>query len=111
MLSVYLIHVEPEGDFFFTPEGVLITLDNISYQVYCLDSRHNFLRAAVTKFPLAQLTGDGVMYRGANIKLEPLQSLETNHDKAKEASFTILEEIYRSNPERYFFLSKYVRYR
>jgi len=106
MVNAFLIHVEPEGDFFFTPEGILITIDNLSYQVYSLDSRHNFLRAAVTKFPLDLLQGEGVTYRGAQIKLEPIRSIDTKIDKAKATVFSLLSELYLANPERYFFLGK-----
>ena len=108
MVNAFLIHVESEGDFFFTPEGVLLTVDNLSYQVYSLDSRHNFLRAAVTKFPLEQLLGDGVTFRGAQIKLEPIGAIAAGIDRVKESSRTIIGDLYQSQPERYFFLKKFL---
>ncbi len=107
MVHAYLIHVEAEGDYFFTPEGVLIVVDNLSYQVYSLDSRHNFLRAAVTKFPLDKLLGDGVSYRGAQVKLEPIANLDAKRERVRETARHLLSELYHSNQERYFFLKKH----
>lgn len=108
MIKVFIIHVEPEGDLFFTPEGVLVTIDHHSYKVYSLDSRHNFLRAAMTKFPLEQLQGEGIHYRDAYIKIEPFATLDVHVDRAPALIVATLEKVYESNPTRFFFLEKHL---
>lgn len=100
----YLIFVEGAGDFYFSPEGVLAVASDGRYTVYCPDARHNFLRAAVLKFPLENLVGEGVSYRGAHIRLEDLKPFQERQNMLHAPIADLLTAVYRENPVRYAFL-------
>jgi hypothetical protein len=106
--KAFLILVEPNGDYFFSSEGVCIISADQTYTVYCLDSRHNFLRAAVLKFPLSQLIEHPVLFRGAQVKLEDLSEFREQHGLADSSAHALISAIYERNRERHYYLERYV---
>ncbi|MHB1627590.1 MAG: hypothetical protein ACYCVB_04325 [Bacilli bacterium] len=105
--TAYLILVEGPGEYYFAPEGLCVVGDNHSYAVYSLDSRHNFLRAAVMKFPLADLLGDGVSFRSAHIKLEDLAPFREARSLQSASATDLMQALYLDNPLRHHFLARY----
>ena len=107
--TAYLVHVEGPGEHYFEPEGLCVVGDNLSYTVYSLDSRHNFLRAAVVKFPLSDLLDDGVHFRGSHIKLEDLTPYREQRGLLNASVDDLLSVLYRDNPLRHYFLLRYAQ--
>jgi len=105
--AAYMVWVEGENDVYFTPEAVCIIYPDRVYKVFCLDSRHNFLRAAILKHPLSELLGDGLKFRDAIIRLEDLALWRTHKSLAKSDVRSLLRALYADNPRLYFFLARY----
>lgn len=103
----YLIFVEGAGDFYFSPEGVLAVTSDGHYTVYCPDARHNFLRAAMLKFPLEALAGEGVSYRGAQFRIEDLTPFQERQKLTDASIADLLRAVHRENPVRHAFLRAY----
>ncbi|PWI59047.1 hypothetical protein [Sulfoacidibacillus thermotolerans] len=106
--DAYLIHVEHEQDFYFIVEGVCVISEDHHYTVYSLDSMHNFLRAAVLKYPLSELLGEGVTFRGAQIKLEDLSLFRRFHHLEECSLRELLTVLYQSEPQRHYFLERFL---
>ncbi len=107
--TAYLIWVEDASDYYFSPEGVCVITDDQSYTVYSLDSRHNFLRSAVLKFPITQLLEPGITFRGAHIKLEDLASFREKQGLSDAPVHELLRALYHENEERHFYLYRHAR--
>lgn len=106
--QAYLIHVEPPGDLYFSPEGICVVGSDQTYSVYCLDSRHNFLRAAVLKFPLVQLVNHTVQFRGAQVKLEDLASYRESRNLMFASVKELMTALYEENRMRHYYLAQYL---
>ncbi|MCY0877095.1 MAG: hypothetical protein OWT28_12625 [Firmicutes bacterium] len=106
--SAYLVWVEGEYETYFTPEAVCIVYPDQVYKVYALDSRHNFLRAAILKHPLGDLQGDGVFFRDSTIRLEDLTELRARKELDHSGVVALLAAMYADNPRLYFFLERHV---
>lgn len=102
--QAFLILVETAGDYYHNPEGVCVVDADGTYRVYSLDSRHNFLRAAVLKFPLSELAGKGVAYRDAHIRLEGLEPFRAARGLLDASPHAVLAALFKHNPRQYFFL-------
>lgn len=106
--SAFIVWVEPEGDAYFTPEAICIVYPDHVYRVYALSSRHNFLRTAILKHPLADLQEEGIVYRDTSIRLEDLQSFRVRFHLQAANVTLLLQTIYNENPRLYHFLHHYV---
>ncbi len=107
--TAFLILVEGPGEYYFAPEGLCVVGDSLSYTVYSLDSRHNFLRAAVLKFPLADLLGDGVFFKHSHIKLEDLTPFREQRGLQNASVTDLMAALYRENPLRHHFLARFAQ--
>lgn len=108
LFSAFLILVEAKGDYYHNPEGVCIVDAEGAYRVHSLDSRHNFLRAAVLKFPVAELTERGVTDRDTHIRLEDLEPFRVAHGLLDAGPDAMLAALFEHNPRQYFFLERHV---
>jgi len=105
--TAWLVWVEEAGESYYTPEGVCVIYPDQVYRMYCLDSRHNFLRAAVQKFPLDELAGEGVLFRGSSIRLEDLAPIRERHGLQGGNARSLLEALYNDNVRYYHFLDRF----
>lgn len=103
----YMVWVEGEGEAYFTPEAVCIVYPDQVYKVFCLDSRHNFLRAAILKHPLRDLAQDGVVFRGSTVRLEDLTVFRQRRQLEQSGVLPLLRAIFADNPRLYFFLERH----
>lgn len=108
LAKVYVVNVEDPGDYYFRPEGVLFVDEKGNHTLYAHDSRHNFLKAAVQKFPWEELT-EGVSFREHTVRLIDLTSQMDEHffllvDEMPD----MLQRLYDGSPRQYFFLEKYL---
>lgn len=106
--QAYVIWVENEGDYYHSPEGVFVMDSEGRYRVYSLDSRHNFLRAVMLKFPLADLLSAGVLYKGAHLRLEDLAEFSASQFTSRPSVIQLLAMLHNRSPQQYFFLQAYV---
>jgi len=106
---IYMIHVEDPGDYYLKPEGVLF-VDNQGYHtLFSADSRFNFLRSTVQKFPFAELV-NGVTFREHNVRLDDVTaSFADRFDLLVDEMLEILRTIYDSNPRQHFYLEKFMQ--
>ena len=104
----YLILVEGPGDYYFAPEGVLAIAADGGHTVYSLDSRHNFLRAALLRSPLERLLADGALYRGALIKLEDLSAFRARTGLEGAPVNALLRALFEENRRRHAYLARHV---
>lgn len=106
---IYVIQVEEPDDYYYKPEGVLF-IDNLgNHTLYSADSRFNFLKQTVQKFPYADLE-NGVSFRDHNVRL--LDVTDTYREEfylVVEEILPILHHVYQSNPRQFFFLEKTLR--
>jgi hypothetical protein len=104
---IYIMNIEDPGDYYFKPEGVLFIDDKGNHTLYSHDSRHNFLRSVVTKFPYAELEA-GVTFREHSAHLvNVIDQYRDRFDLVIEEIHDILRLIYEANPRQYFFLDKH----
>lgn len=105
--TIYTISAEDPGDYYLKPEGVLF-IDNLGgHTLYSADSRFNFLRSAVHKFPFSELE-EGVEFREHTVRLHNVtDEYEARYDLITENMLPILHAIYQSSPRQYFFLEKH----
>lgn len=106
--EVYILSVEPPGDYIFTPAGVVIVLQNDTFKVYCVSSSHNLYRAALHKHSWEQLE-HGVLFRESEFRLTSIT------DEMKERGWThgdsipaILSYLHACNPMHLFFLQRHL---
>jgi hypothetical protein len=104
---VYLLVVEDPGDYYLKPEGVLF-IDNLgNHTLYSADSRFNFLKSAVHKFPYQELEV-GVTFREHQIRLDDVtENYEDEYDMIVDNIMPILHAIFKGSPRQYFFLEKH----
>jgi hypothetical protein len=105
---VYQLDVEDEGDFIFTPAGIVILYENNRFTIYCESPRHNKLRQALHRIPWNEFE-TGVKFRDMELRLRDLtdqmaQNGWTNADFVPH----ILRHTYSSNPRYFYFLKRYV---
>lgn len=105
--AAWLVWVEDEGESYYTPEGVFVVYPDQVYRMYCLDSRHNFLRAAVQKYPLEELAQEGVLFRGSSIRLEDLAPIRERHGLQGGNARALLQALYHDNARYYHFLERF----
>ncbi|MBL0387717.1 hypothetical protein JJB07_13835 [Tumebacillus sp. ITR2] len=105
---VYLVSVEEPDDYYHKAEGVLF-IDNLqNHTLYSLDSRFNFLRNAVHKFPFKELE-EGVEFRDHNVRLTDLtDSFREQFDLVIDDMLAILRKVYEGSPHQLFFLEKHL---
>jgi hypothetical protein len=104
ILDAYVIYVETPDDPVFRADGVVFFDQHWAPDLYCHDSRYNFLRAVLNRFSLEELRG-GVNYRKHQIELRPL-SIPTSEESA--TMFTRIPDILRTlvsrQPAQFWFL-------
>lgn len=107
--KVYLVSVEEPGDYYHNPEGVLF-IDNLgNHSLYSADSRYNFLRNAVYKFPYADLEV-GVDFREHNVRIQDItEQFRDRFNLVIEEMLDILRTIYEGSPRQFFFLEKHLQ--
>ncbi len=111
LFHAYVIHVEHEHDFYYIPEGICIIGEDFHYTIYSLDSLHNFLWAAILKHSLGELLGDGVLFRGAQVKLEDLMPFIVSHALEDASVEELLAHLYQTDPNRNHFLARQIEKR
>jgi hypothetical protein len=106
--NVYLISVEDPDDYYHKPEGVLF-IDNLgNHTLYSADSRYNFLRTAINKFPYKELE-EGVEFREHNVRITDLtDTFRAEFDLLIDDMLNILRKIFESSPRQLFFLEKHL---
>jgi hypothetical protein len=103
---IYVIQVEEPDDYYYKPEGVLFIDNQGHHTMYSADSRFNFLKLTVQKFPYADLE-NGVSFRDHNVKLlDVTDQYREQFYLVVEEIIQILKKIYESNPRQFFFLEK-----
>lgn len=108
LAKVYVVNVEDPGDYYFRPEGVLFVDEKGNHTLYAHDSRHNFLKAAVQKFPWEELT-EGVSFREHTVRLIDLTSqMDDLFFLLVDEMPDMLQRLYDGSPRQYFFLEKYL---
>ncbi|ASS75121.1 hypothetical protein CIG75_09110 [Tumebacillus algifaecis] len=105
--NVYLINVEEPDDYYYKPEGVLFLDEQGHFTLFTADSRHNFLRAAVQKFPYKELE-ESVIYRNHQVQLNDVTlQYEERFDLHVDDMLPILHAIYNGSPRQFFFLEPF----
>lgn len=109
IVNVYLVTVEEPDDYYHRPEGVVF-IDNQGYfTLYTSDSRHNFLRAAIQKFPYEELEAE-VTFQNHQVKLiDVTDQYEPEFDMVLDDMLAILHKVYLTSPRQFFFLEKFFR--
>jgi hypothetical protein len=106
--SVYMLSVEPPGDYIFTPSGVVIVMNNQSFKVYCISSSHNLFRAALYRHSWDELE-HGVVFKETSFRLanitEDMKKQGWTHADSIPA---ILDYLYTQNSKQLFFLQRYI---
>jgi hypothetical protein len=103
---IYVIQVEEPDDYYYKPEGVLFIDNQGHHTLYSADSRFNFLKLTVQKFPYADLE-NGVSFRDHNVRLlNVTDSYREQFYMVVEEIMPILHQIYQTNPRQFFFLEK-----
>lgn len=106
--EVYILSVEPPGDYIFTPSGVVFLMENDMFKIYCVSSSHNLYRGALHKHPWNELE-QGVVFRDSAFRLENLtQEMNERGWTHAESIPAILEYLYTTNRKQLFFLAKHV---
>ncbi|KEO84443.1 hypothetical protein [Tumebacillus flagellatus] len=105
---VYLVGVEDPDDYYHKPEGVLF-IDNLgNHTLYSADSRYNFLRNAINKFPYQDLE-EGVEFRDHNVRITDLtDSFRQEFDLVIDEMLLILRKVFEGSPRQLFFLEKHL---
>ncbi|PWK14360.1 hypothetical protein [Tumebacillus permanentifrigoris] len=105
---VYLVSVEDPDDYYHKPEGVLF-IDNLgNHTLYSADSRFNFLRNAVHKFPYKELE-EGVAFRDHEVRITDLtDTFRAEFELTVDDMLEILKRVYESSPLQLFFLEKHL---
>ncbi len=107
--KVYLATIEEPDDYYHRPEGVVFIDNQAYFTLYTTDSRHNFLRAAIQKFPYAELEAE-VKFQNHAVRLVDVTSqYEPDFDMSIDDMLDILKKIYDTSPRQYFFLEKFFR--
>ncbi|HEU4965287.1 MAG TPA: hypothetical protein VFV52_15770 [Bacilli bacterium] len=105
--KVYSLQVEEPNDYYFKPEGVVFVDEKGNYTLYAADSRHNFLRSILQKFPERDLE-QGVSFKEHQVKAVDLTDLyEPYFEMIVDEILSILHRVYKSSPRQYFFLEKF----
>lgn len=105
---VYLLSVEEAGDYIFTPDGVVVLLENGHFRLYCPNSSHNRYRAALNKFPWEELER-GVVFRETGIRLADITSDIQRRGWTDTSSIpALLAHLYEENPKHLHFLRRLV---
>ncbi|MCL6518118.1 MAG: hypothetical protein K6T67_14345 [Alicyclobacillus sp.] len=108
MRRVYLLSVEEPGDYVFTPEGVVVLLENGHFQLYCPSASHNRFRAALNRFSWDELE-NGVVYRDASMRLTDITADMALCGWTDPSSVpAMLRHLYRQNPKHLHFLRRVV---
>ncbi|MFD2168771.1 hypothetical protein [Tumebacillus lipolyticus] len=108
LTKIYLVNVEDPDDYYFKPEAVLFLDENGYFTLYTTDSRHNFLRAAVQKYPYQELE-DGVHHRNHHLQLHDITlQLGEEYDLLVDEMFAMLHTIYNWSPRQHFYLEKHL---
>ena len=105
---LYLIWVEPAGDFFFTPEGICMIDEERHYHIYSEAARHNVLRAAALKHSIEDLLS-GVEFRGSTYRFEDLAPLRESLSLRDPSIEATLRALYETHTQRFQFLNSLVR--
>ncbi|GMA52496.1 hypothetical protein GCM10025857_38530 [Alicyclobacillus contaminans] len=105
--KVYVLHVEEENDFLFTPVGLVIVLENRHYSLYTIKSEHNRYRNAIAKHAWKDLE-NGVQFKGASYRLEDVTpSMREQGWTGASAIPAILGHFYKTKTKYFYFLQTY----
>ncbi|ARU63083.1 hypothetical protein CBW65_20455 [Tumebacillus avium] len=105
--KVYTLNVEDPGDYYYKPEGVLFIDEQGNYTLFAADSRHNFLRTAVHKFPYKDLE-EGVEYRNHHLQLNDVTlQYAPRFDMVVDEMLDILQAVFTGSPRQFFFLERF----
>ncbi|TCP59455.1 hypothetical protein EV586_101674 [Tumebacillus sp. BK434] len=105
--KIYILNVEDPGDYYFKPEGVVFLDDLGNYTLFAADSRHNFLRTAVHKFPYQDLE-EGVEHRDHHLQLNDVTLQHASRfDLVVDEMLDILHAIFNGSPRQFFFLERF----
>lgn len=108
LANVYVVNVEEPGDYYYRPEGVLFVDEKDNHTLYALDSRHNFLKAVVQKFPWEELI-ESVHFRDHHVRLIDMTSqMDEQFLLLVDEIPAMLQRLYNGSPRQYFFLEKHL---
>lgn len=108
LVKVYELSTEDEGDYIFTPSGIVIVFENNRFTIYCQGARHNLLRAAISRLPWRELE-EGTSFRGIGLRLNDITSEMAQQGWTNAASIpSILRHCYELNRRHLFFLERYL---
>jgi len=106
--GVYVLSVEEQGDYLFTPAGIVIKLTTNRFQIYCAGSQHNLFRAVLHRLDWGELER-GLPFREMEFRLtnvtERMIQRGWTHSDAIPA---ILEHLWKENERHLFFLAKHI---
>lgn len=105
---VFELSTEAEGDYIFTPSGIVIVLENTRFQVFCQSSNHNLFRAALQRNSWEDL-GKGVLYRGITFRVSEITEKMAQRGWTDTGSIPfILHHCFEMNRRHLFFLQRYL---
>lgn len=105
---VYELSIEDEGDYIFTPSGIVTIYENLRFTVYCQNAKHNVIRAALNRFSWTDLER-GQTYRGATFRLREITNEMAQHGWVDTSAIPqILRHCYELNQRHLYFLERYL---
>jgi hypothetical protein len=106
--KVYILDVEPPGDFLFTPSAIVTVLENGHFTIYSIKSAHNLYRSAISRHAWDALEA-GVTFQGAGFRLEDVTTDLKKQGWTHASSIPdILRHFYETKSKYFFFLASYV---
>lgn len=105
--QVFEASIEEQGDYIFTPSGLVILLQNGNFHIYSESARHNFLRRACMRHSWEDLR-EGVKEQDLYVRIRDVtEELSRKIDPDDWTVEAVLETCYSQNPRQLFFLRRY----
>jgi hypothetical protein len=102
--SAYTIYVEEPGDIVFRIEGIVFFDQFSSPELYCQDSRYNFLRTVLNRNSIDDLC-KGVIYKDHHIELRPISGQIAVQEPFSHTQIPMILQLLQSqNPTQFWFL-------
>ncbi|WP_157071001.1 hypothetical protein [Alicyclobacillus acidiphilus] len=104
---IFEASIEEQGDYIFTPSGVVLLLHNGNFLIYSESARHNFLRRTCMRHGWDDLV-EGVREQGLYVRIRDVTNdVQKRLDPDTWSVEAVLDTWYSQNPRQLFFLQRY----